>query len=165
MYDLYYTTIFNYCYRRTVDFNLAKDLTSETFIKAYLNIHRFRWTGKSLGAWLYRIATNELKLYYRSKKYAPQLLLDSGIKAHLYSMPNPDLEYEQLHAESELRKHQKFLEVQQEIKKLPIKYQEVIALKYFEQLKISEISQILRKPEGTIKSLLSRGLDKIRKNM
>jgi RNA polymerase sigma-70 factor (ECF subfamily) len=45
---------------------------------------------------------------------------------------------------------------------LDIKYQEVIALRYFEQKNNSEISLILDKNEGTVKSLLSRGLEKLR---
>ena len=45
---------------------------------------------------------------------------------------------------------------------MPVKYQEVIALKYFEEKSIKEISEILGKKEGTIKSLISRGLQKLR---
>ena len=45
------------------------------------------------------------------------------------------------------------------------KYQEVIAFRYFEAKDIREISEILGKPEGTIKSLLSRGLEKLRKKI
>lgn len=42
------------------------------------------------------------------------------------------------------------------------KYQEVLALRYFEQKPVAEICQILNKKEGTVKSLISRGLEKIR---
>ena len=42
------------------------------------------------------------------------------------------------------------------------KYQEVLALRYFEQKPVTEICEILSKKEGTVKSLISRGLDKIR---
>jgi RNA polymerase sigma-70 factor (ECF subfamily) len=48
---------------------------------------------------------------------------------------------------------------------LPAKYQDVIALRYFEGKSIREIAEILGKREGTIKSLLSRGLEKIRKKL
>jgi RNA polymerase sigma-70 factor (ECF subfamily) len=46
---------------------------------------------------------------------------------------------------------------------LPDKYRQVIALRYFEELSIREIADILHKKEGTIKSLLSRGLEKLKK--
>ena len=51
------------------------------------------------------------------------------------------------------------------IKKLDIKYQDVISLKYFEHKSIKEIALILNKKEGTVKSLLSRGIDKLEKKL
>ena len=48
------------------------------------------------------------------------------------------------------------------IKTLPTKYQEVIALRYFEGKQNKEIAEILNIKEGTLKSLLSRGLEKLR---
>jgi RNA polymerase sigma-70 factor (ECF subfamily) len=48
---------------------------------------------------------------------------------------------------------------------LPPKYQEVIALRFNEDKKMVEIAEILGKPEGTVRSLLSRALTKLRKAM
>jgi RNA polymerase sigma-70 factor (ECF subfamily) len=48
---------------------------------------------------------------------------------------------------------------------LPPKYQEVIALKYFEDKELKEIAEILSKPEGTVKSLLHRGIEKLRNTL
>jgi RNA polymerase sigma-70 factor (ECF subfamily) len=50
-----------------------------------------------------------------------------------------------------------------ELKTLPVKYQEVISLRYFEGKENKEIVEILNINEGTLKSLLSRGLEKLRK--
>lgn len=74
-------------------------------------------------------------------------------------------ETERLMLEEDLEKHQQFIEVNDFIKKLDIKYQEVISLKYFERKSIKEIAIILKKKEGTIKSLLSRGIDKLKGNI
>lgn len=65
-------------------------------------------------------------------------------------------------AELELERHAQFIKVQKAVRKLPLKYQEVISLKYFEKLKIKEIATIVNKPEGTVKSLLSRGIGLLR---
>jgi|GEM_PF-5192842 len=46
---------------------------------------------------------------------------------------------------------------------MPLKYQEVLFLRFSEKRKLSEIALILDKKEGTVKSLLSRGLAKLRK--
>ena len=64
--------------------------------------------------------------------------------------------------EAELQKHGQFIIILKALKKLPNKYQEVISLKYFEGKKNKEIVEILNINEGTLKSLLSRGLEKIR---
>lgn len=161
VYDAHYRTIFNYCYRRTRDFNASKDITSETFLKAFINIHRFKWRGVSLLNWLYRIASNEINLHYRSKKYRPSLLNEIDISESAL-LNERGLSKEKEAAESELGKHEQFLLVQKFLEKIPLKYQEVISLKYFEKLKIREISSVLNKPEGTVKSLLSRGIAMIR---
>lgn len=157
VYDEHYHRIFNYCFKRTKDFDASKDIVSETFLKAFLNINKFVWKGVTIQSWLYRIATNEINLHFRSKKYRPRLLNEIG-SSQITSSKHPDLLMEKEVAEQEMEKHEEFVKVQKEIAKLPAKYQEVIALKYFESLKIKEISDILNKPEGTIKSLLSRGI-------
>ena len=51
------------------------------------------------------------------------------------------------------------------LKTLPVKYQEVISLRYFEGKNNKEIIEILNMKEGTLKSLLSRGLEKLRNKM
>ena len=64
--------------------------------------------------------------------------------------------------ETELQKHNQFVAVLKELKAIPVKYQEVIALRYFEGKSNKEIVEILNINEGTLKSLLSRGLEKLR---
>jgi len=64
--------------------------------------------------------------------------------------------------EDELQRHTQFLTILRELKKLPVKYQEVISLRYFEEKDNKEIVEILNINEGTLKSLLSRGLEKLR---
>jgi RNA polymerase sigma-70 factor (ECF subfamily) len=63
--------------------------------------------------------------------------------------------------EEELRKHEQFLTVLKQLKTLPLKYQEVISLRYFEGKENGEIAEILNMNEGTLKSLLSRGVKKL----
>lgn len=164
IYNQNYQTIFNYCFRRTWDFDRSKDITSEIFLKAFLNIHKFKWIGIPVLSWLYRIATNEINLYYRSQKYTPKLMTESyGKEYPVSSLKN--LEEEKSNAELELERHKQFKKVQKAVKELPLKYQEVISLKYFERLKIKEISTVLNKKEGTIKSLLSRGIAQLKQKL
>ncbi len=161
IFDAHYQTIFNYCYKVTRNFELAKDLSSETFLKAYLKIGDFKWTGASIRSWLYSIAINEIRLYFRSGKYRPKLLDNSGIADYLAAKtitPND----ESMAAQQESERYLQFIKAQEIIKTLPDHYREALSLKYFENLTIKEISQVLKKPEGTVKSLLSRGISRIK---
>ena len=50
VFDEWYAPLFGYIFRRTADYDLSKDIAAETFLKAYLNIHKFTWRGVSLSA-------------------------------------------------------------------------------------------------------------------
>jgi len=161
LYDKYYPQIFGYILKRVADLEIAQDITSEAFFKALKNLWKFRWKNISFSAWLYRIANNEIANYFRkNKKYSISLdkLKKNGFEP--ISLHNPETEF--LKAQEELKKHQDFLKIQEKISQLPIRYQEVITLRFFEKKKIKEISEILGKKEGTIKSLLHRGLEKLK---
>lgn len=163
LFDLYYTVIFGYIFRRLVNYELARDIASETFLKAFLNIRSFQWKGIPVLFWLYRISNNEMQQYYRKKKYTPESL-NSFVEAHGWDMPDPQTTREEkMQLEKDLQQHEDFLLVQQKIKQLPLLYQEVLALRYFEQKTIKEIAMIQDKKEGTVKSLLSRGIEKLKK--
>lgn len=159
LFDYYYKSIFGYLYRRTGQYDLSKDMAAETFLKAYLKIDAFVWKDISLSSWLYRIATNEANQFFRRKKYQP-LTLESILDLEL--LQQPDSEEERSTLEAELKQLDDFARVQKMLKLLAVRYQEVIALRYFEKKDIREIAQILDKPEGTVKSLISRGLEKLR---
>lgn len=157
----YYQPIFGYIMRRTGNFDDAADIAADTFLKAFRNINNFSYSGISVKVWLYRIATNELNLYFRFKQrhasiFERIITEDKDIFDHFLADDRKEVE-------AEFQKHDQFLLVQKELKTLPLKYQEVIALKYFEGKENKEIVQILNINEGTLKSLLSRGLEKLRK--
>lgn len=162
LFDTYYFDIFNYILRRTGDPDIAHDVCSETFLKAFLHIKDFKWRGIPIAFWLYRIAGNELMQYYRKRKYTPDSL-DQLIESYGWDTIDPQ-GYEALKKQIEEEKKQDddFRLIQRQLQVLPVIYQEVIALRYFEQKNIKEISLILKKKEGTVKSLLSRGIEKLK---
>jgi RNA polymerase sigma-70 factor (ECF subfamily) len=162
VFDTWYKPVFGYIMRRTADYDLSKDIAAETFLKAFLKINSFKWRGVSLSAWLYRIATNELNQYYRSSKYKPQSLQQLLENPQTAKLLREDAVNEREMIEQELKAHNDFNLIRANLQHLDVKYQEVIALRYFEQKTNHEISMILDKNEGTVKSLLSRGLEKLR---
>jgi RNA polymerase sigma-70 factor (ECF subfamily) len=161
LFKLYYKPIFSYILRRTGNFDDTADIAADTFLKAFRNINNFRYTGISVKIWLYRIATNEVNLYFRHRQKHNSLFERVNIEDK--NIFNSYMAEDRKEIESELQKHEQFMLVLKELKTLPVKYQEVISLRYFEGKDNKEIAEILRINEGTLKSLLSRGLEKLRK--
>lgn len=162
LYDQYYPKIFGYVLRRTATLEAAQDITSETFLKVLQKLWQFRWRNVPFSSWLYKIATNEVNQYFRKAEYKKSVSLEE-LQEQGFELISPhDPESELIEAQEKLKQHEDFLEIQEKIVRLPAKYQEVIALRFFEQKQIKEISEILGKKEGTIKSLLHRAVEELR---
>ena len=160
LFKLYYQPIFGYILRRTGDFDDTADIAADTFLKAFRHICHFNYTGVPVKVWLYRIATNEVNLYFRFKQKHSSIferlnIQENEIFKNLISDDRKEIE-------SELLKHEQFMSVLKALKMLPVKYQEAIALRYFEGKENREIAEIMNINEGTLKSLLSRGIEKLR---
>ena len=162
LYDQYYPKIFGYILRRTANLEAAQDLTSETFLNALRKLWQFQWRNISFSSWLYKIAANEINQYFRKAEYKKSISLEELEEQGFEPVSPNDPESELVEAQEKLKQHQDFLEIQEKIVRLPAKYQEVIALRFFEQKQIKEISEILGKKEGTVKSLLHRAVEKLR---
>jgi len=160
LFRLYYKPIFGYILRRTGEFDDTADIAADTFLKAFRHINDFTFRGISIKVWLYRIATNEVSLYFRHKQKHKSLF--ERIDFEDKNLFNSYLLEDKKELETELQRHDQFLAVLKGLKTLPVKYQEVISLRYFEGKGNKEIAEILNINEGTLKSLVSRGLEKLR---
>ena len=160
VYDFYYKPIFGYLLKRVMSSEVAYDLVSDTFMKAYNSFHKFQWKGISIKCWLYRIATNELNSYRRKpKEYA----LPEDFQMH------PDLitdTKEELHKlDKALFGDDELAELSDAIATLNPKYQNVISLYYFSGLSQSEIAEVLKKSEGAVKAMIHRAITQLRNLM
>src|SRR5207248_4772323 len=63
LFEQHYSAIFRYVFRRIEDWDVSKDITSEVLFKAFKGLWRYRWQGIPFSSWLYRIATNEVRMY------------------------------------------------------------------------------------------------------
>jgi RNA polymerase sigma-70 factor (ECF subfamily) len=159
IFDAYYPKIFNYCLRRVQNRQVAEDLTSEIFFKALNNLKKFQWQNVPFGAWLFRIASNEVINYYRKglNKTTSLDQLQESIGFDAGGSENAATEL--MEQEQQKERFAAFAIIQEKVKLLPEHYREALSLRYFEKFSITDIAQILDKPEGTVKSLLSRGTD------
>jgi len=122
------------------DYHLAEDAVSETFLRAYRALPSFRREA-SPKTWLVRIAVNVCRSRMRSPSYREPTLDEIPEPGDLTDTPN----------QIENR-----LWVCREIMRLPVKYREVILLRYYQEFTVKEIARILRLPASTISGRLKR---------
>jgi RNA polymerase sigma-70 factor (ECF subfamily) len=161
LYEQNYDAIFSYILRRTGNVEAAQEIVSETFFIALKSLSKFKWQGVPFSAWLYRIAINEMAGYFRRgriRTVSLETLQEEGFEPASES----DVEREALAGQEELERHLAYQAVRQAVEALPEHYQEVVALRFFAGKQIADIAAVLGKPQGTVKSLLHRGLDKLR---
>ncbi len=159
LYELYYSRILNYTYRRIPDIGVAEEITSNTFFHVLKALPKYRQK-TTFRAWIYRIATNEIKMYWRSSKNRREREQDYHIIIDI------DRIFFLLHEiESEDEREEKkrlFLKLHESLDAIPEKYRNVLILRYFEELKYDEIARVIGKRVGTVKSLAHRGLKRLR---
>ncbi len=162
LFDAHYTQILGYCVRRTGTIEIAEDITSEVFMKAWRSVSAYHVRGIPFRAWLYKIATNELRMHYRTGKYHTLSLDELSEEQGYVPISTTDIHQEAMEAQDLLDQQLQFHHALEKIQQLPVKYQEVLVLRYVEHKKLNEIAIITNRKVGTVKSLLSRGMVKLR---
>jgi len=134
----------------------VEDIVQNIFVKAFVNINSFQ-KGKNFGSWLYGIAHNEcIDNWRKYKKHSGNVSLESN--EELFSVLASDENVEQAF----VRKDQKG-DIKKSLEKLPIKFREVLVLKYLEDKSYEEVGDILKKPTSTVGTLLSRAKKRFKK--
>ncbi len=150
LYRRHYDAVFRYCMHRLFERTAAEDVTSEVFLKVVGNIHRFKGNERQFRNWLYRIATNAVSNYLRKTARRNRLLKVAREQAN---SPVADC------GESA----EKLALLKEAVFALRPRYQTIITLRFFENLKLTEIAEVLGSSPGTVRSQLARALAKLRK--
>ncbi len=151
LYDQYVDSVYRYLLYRLREPSDAEDLTSEVFTRAFANIHRYRWQGKSFLAWLYTIARNAVTDRRRRERPTVDLdtafgLAEGGPTAHERAVLG-----EQVGA------------LRGAVKHLTTEQQQVLSLRFVRDLSSREVARMLGKNEGAIRALQFRALGRLRK--
>jgi RNA polymerase sigma-70 factor (ECF subfamily) len=150
LYDIFLPRIYRYVYFRVHDAE-SEDITEEIFLRAWEKINKYSpREGASFSAWLFKLASNSVADHYRQRKEhfeIPEYFPDES------RLGNPKQQ-----AEGELD----LARLKQALKKLPEKYQQVLVLRYINDLSHKEIAKILKKSEGAVRILVFRGLGLMR---
>ena len=148
--DVYKERLYWHIRKIVLDHDDADDVLQNTFIKIFKNIASFKGDSK-LFTWMYRIATNEALTFLKKKK--KKLQINDGefrdrMLANLVSDPYFEGDTIQLR-------------LQEAIARLPEKQKLVFNMKYFEELKYTEISEILGTSVGGLKASYHLAVKKV----
>lgn len=130
----------------------ADDVLQNTFIKVYHNIHSFKGESK-LYSWMYRIATNESLSYIRKRAKTQQM----------ESIELQELMLDKLESDVYFDGDEIQLKLQHAVAQLPQKQRLVFNMKYFDNMKYDDISEILETSVGGLKASYHHAVKKIEK--
>ena len=151
LYDRYYKQIFLFIFKRTSHRDLAGDLTAQTFLKAMVNLKKYEFRGYPFSSWLYRIAVNEINMYYRSlKKQVTVEIRESDVLLMMDEMEvGMDEDRQQMLVSA--------------LNELDAESTQLIECRYFEQMSFNEIGSVFNITEANAKVRVYRILKKLKK--
>lgn len=149
LYDRYYTPVFRFIWSRVSDRELTADLVSEVFYKALLNLHRYQPRGVPFSAWLFRVAINEIAMYYRKSKKERVVSLDKTSLAGLLK---------ELHQDEKKEELELLFKVLEELTEEEMN---LVELRIFEERPFKEVAEITGITENNAKVRYYRIVDKM----
>jgi len=152
LYRRHYDAIFKYCVHRLFDRHLAEDVSSQVFLKVVEKFNSFKGDERQFRNWLYKIATNFVNQHMRKSARQKKALSIFQEQSNITNSAPED---------SSVR----LTILKQSMLTLKPRYQTIITLRFIENLKLTEIAEVLGSSPGTIRSQLARALAKLRKKL
>lgn len=150
LYDRYYRVIFVFIYNKTRNKELTGDLTSTVFLKAILNLSKYKDRGYPFSSWLYRIAINEVNMFFRAAK--KEIDVEISESEAMTLMEDMDEKYNEANGEL-------VLEV---LAEMPEDLNNLIELRFMQKLSFQEIGGILGLAEPAAKMKVYRAVEKLK---
>lgn len=145
---IYYPEILRYCLWHAPDHSQAEDATQETFFKAIRYFDRYVHKGK-FKSFLYQIAANTCVDMQRKR-----WLMDVSYEELTVDFPYSETGFDEIHSDMVLK---------QLVRSLPKETQEIVILRFGQDLKMREIAKIIGLPLRTVQSRLHAALKKLKK--
>ncbi|MDO8557074.1 MAG: sigma-70 family RNA polymerase sigma factor [Candidatus Jorgensenbacteria bacterium] len=154
LYDRYLPKIYRFVFLKVGRKQDAEDLTHQVFMQAWEHIGNFEFQGFPFGSWLYRIASNAVIDYYRTFKRTFDIeAIPKEVLAH-----DPELE-------SSLDSAFSIELVRSAITKLDHDQQNVVIMRFVNDLSTKEIADILGKSEGAVRVIQHRALKQLKQHI
>jgi len=154
--DGWYQQIYLFMRRLGHNRQTSEDLTQETFLRAWQHIEQLR-NGEMLNSWLYRIASNVSRYYWRLAKNEELVSISAA-----EGLDVPDVKSASSETVGNIEQLNRLNRI---VAELPMKFKEAIVLHYMQHLTIAEAAEALGVRQGTYKSRLNRALNKIKKRL
>jgi RNA polymerase sigma-70 factor, ECF subfamily len=157
--------IYALLFRLTSDPEEARDLTQETFLRAFQGIQRFRGDA-DLKTWIYRIAINQARnrwRWWRRRRRDATVSLDAPIGDHDQTIGSTLKNVDAIDPEQETLAHEREDQLREALQNLRSSYREAVVLRDVEGFSYEEIAATLQINIGTVKSRLSRGRLELRR--
>ena len=151
LYDNYYKSIFIFVHRRTGDEEVSADITSQVFLKALINIKKYEFKGVPFSAWLFRIAFNEINMYFRKSNASRVVSLEQN---------NINQIIQEVQEEDNTQAQQRMMLALKQSDESDI---QLIEMRFFEKRSFAEIGEIIGITENNAKVKVYRILDKLKK--
>lgn len=150
--SLFSRRIFNLAYRFTSSVEAAEDLTQEVFVRIYKTLDQYDAKQGDLANWLMRLARNLIIDDYRHRQRNPQNTYADDVENHTFHLRAIGTS-----AQKDIERRELCAQVQEGIDKLPPDLRTCVILRDIEELSYQEIVEVLKIPEGTVKSRINRG--------
>lgn len=151
LYDRYHAPIYRFIMIRTGTKEEAEDLTHQVFLRAWEHMGGYVDQGYPFGSWLYRIARNRVIDHYRTKR-------------DTVSVEEPEFEElpDSLDIEKDADRALALRRVEQALRTLSPDHQEVIILRFVEELSLKETAAAMERSEGAVKLLQHRAMKELK---
>lgn len=152
LYEFYFPRVFRYVVARLGNGEDAEDVTEEIFLKIIDNIGRFSWRGLPFGAWVFRIARNEVVSHVRRQRYRTATAPLSE------SIPDDSDNFV-----ADVERQSQLEIVRAAADELPEAQRQVIALRFGAGLSVAETAASLGKSENNVKVLQHKAIQRLKK--
>lgn len=148
LYRQHYGAIHRYVNRRIGNADDTNDIVAEVFMSMVRYLPRFHWTGAPFRCWLLVLTTTQINRWIRKRRF-------SNLWRSFES-------FEQLMANPSVTEDERVEPMRKALLALPLTFQTVLTLYYFEELSVDAIAEIMNCRPGTVKSRMSRGRELLR---
>ncbi|MEN9341760.1 MAG: hypothetical protein RIQ54_16 [Candidatus Parcubacteria bacterium] len=153
LYDQYNKQIYRFILLKVSHRQTAEDITHQVFLSAWLNIRGYKNQGFPFSTWLYRIARNKIIDFYRTKREIVEIDDETNQKI---------TDYIAIDTAEKANRTWELEHIKKAITSLKPEYQDILIMRFIEDMSIRDIAKIIEKSEGAVKLIQHRAMEQLK---